>query len=448
MKRLTLEATDENVLKALKNNEYNKNEDIKHFIEALDLLDGNAFISLDGKWGEGKTFYVQQIAMTLEYLRRNTMKYEDEKTTNMKETFKGTELENISINNTFFPIYYNAWLYDNHNDPLLSLVYNILKKTKEYWYSSEKSQSIKDKLSKLVSSVNVSIGNGIFNVGIDGEKFLNVFKKDDIFEEIKLAEELRELVKDIFNDIIVENGQRLVIFVDELDRCRPSFAIEMLERMKHYFDDESLIFITSVNKKQLVNTISKYYGQDFNSSGYLNKFFDFNINMPTLKKQSTLTTYRDGERIFYNVVNDLSEYFDLSLRDTIVYKQRCEQISGNFLFDFDVLGMMLSVCVPIIVLLDIVDQNEKRKFLVGDFECFDTWCLTIPGLKYVAEEFANARNRIDPDISLTSGINKIKDIYVFAFKGIKTVGYKDNEKLINCCSDLKSLSIKLSNGYK
>ena len=61
---------------------------------------------------------------------------------------------------------------------------------------------------------------------------------------VQTEEEIRERVKGIFNDIIVERAQKLVIFIDELDRCRPSFAIEMLERIKHYFDDElSLIHI-------------------------------------------------------------------------------------------------------------------------------------------------------------------------------------------------------------
>lgn len=50
-------------------------------------------------------------------------------------------------------------------------------------------------------------------------------------------------MKQIFDEVIVEHAQKLVIFIDELDRCRPSFALEMLERLKHYFDDDRIILL-------------------------------------------------------------------------------------------------------------------------------------------------------------------------------------------------------------
>lgn len=86
----------------------------------------------------------------------------------------------------------------------------------------------------------------------------------------------------ILNDIVTEEAQKLVIFIDELDRCRPTFAIETLERIKHYFDDERIIFVVSVNKEQLIHTISKFYGASFDATAYLNKFFDMNIYLPEI----------------------------------------------------------------------------------------------------------------------------------------------------------------------
>ena len=53
MKRATLEATDENVLKSIKGqNSAQRNLEIKDFISALDMIEGNMFISLDARWGE------------------------------------------------------------------------------------------------------------------------------------------------------------------------------------------------------------------------------------------------------------------------------------------------------------------------------------------------------------------------------------------------------------
>ena len=60
MKRSTLEATDENILNSINNNTLHCN-DVKEFVETLDSIEGNMFISLDAEWGEGKNFFVRQI---------------------------------------------------------------------------------------------------------------------------------------------------------------------------------------------------------------------------------------------------------------------------------------------------------------------------------------------------------------------------------------------------
>ena len=101
----------------------------------------------------------------------------------------------------------------------------------------------------------------MFSIG--GDKVIDSFIEKDIFKDIQLAEDIRQKVKEIFNEIIEEQTQKLVIFIDELDRCKPSYALEMLERIKHYFDDDRIIFIVSVNKEQLIHTISNYYGNGF-----------------------------------------------------------------------------------------------------------------------------------------------------------------------------------------
>ena len=65
--------------------------------------------------------------------------------------------------------------------------------------------------------------------------------------------------KEIFNEIIEEQTQKLVIFIDELDRCKPSYALEMLERIKHYFDDDYRKIVErelslSIHRKSIILT--------------------------------------------------------------------------------------------------------------------------------------------------------------------------------------------------
>ena len=74
MKKLAEEATIENVLKSIQENKYNRAKDVEDFIIALEQIEENMFISLDAKWGSGKTFYVRQVEQTLSYLTKKDKK--------------------------------------------------------------------------------------------------------------------------------------------------------------------------------------------------------------------------------------------------------------------------------------------------------------------------------------------------------------------------------------
>ena len=50
---------------------------------------------------------------------------------------------------------------------------------------------------------------------------------------------------------MVERGNRLIIFIDELDRCKPTFAVHLLEQIKHYIFDDRITFVFSINLEQL-----------------------------------------------------------------------------------------------------------------------------------------------------------------------------------------------------
>lgn len=66
----------------------------------------------------------------------------------------------------------------------------------------------------------------------------------------------------------------LFVFVDELDRCRPVYAIAMLERVKHLFDIDNVVFVFATNTMQLRHAVSPVYGTAFDAQKYLFRFFD------------------------------------------------------------------------------------------------------------------------------------------------------------------------------
>lgn len=73
---------------------------------------------------------------------------------------------------------------------------------------------------------------------------------------------------------------KLVIFIDDLDRCRPDYAITFLEYIKHLFSIPNCNFVLSVDKDQLISTIEKVYGSK-NAEGFLSKIIDFDFNLPS-----------------------------------------------------------------------------------------------------------------------------------------------------------------------
>lgn len=126
-------------------------------------------------------------------------------------------------------------------------------------------------------------------------------------------------------------SEPVVILVDELDRCRPEFAVRLVERIKHFFDVPNLVFVLVMNREQLEKAVKGIYGAETDASTYLSKFLQLALTLPKERswrvddvghrlKQYALTVLR---RFKYASADDSLAYamtvwalvFDLSLRD-------------------------------------------------------------------------------------------------------------------------------------
>ena len=81
----------------------------------------------------------------------------------------------------------------------------------------------------------------------------------------------------------------LVVIIDELDRCRPPYAVELLETAKHLFSVDHVVFVLGINRSQLVHSISSLYGQKFDANTYLLRFVDAYIRLPTPNRDALVT---------------------------------------------------------------------------------------------------------------------------------------------------------------
>lgn len=417
MKKLILEATDENVLHSIESDTLQRSPDVKDFLTMIDMIDYNAFISVDAAWGEGKTFFIRQIEMTMKY---HYKKYFGEPTGQQEtEAFQNNKiLKDLELDHTYLPIYFNAWLYDNHLNPLMALLMVTIK------------QSGKD----INTILSTDKGSKLFSV-LDSFQFWNISNWSNLYEKIKgtnlleealLLEEVRLKVKEVFDDLIVEEAQKMVIFIDELDRCRPTFAVEILESIKHYFDDDRIIFVMSVNKSQLIHTVSKYYGDKFDSNLYLNKFFDINIQLP----KANTSVYFDLLGIschesywIQRCTSEIQRHYSLSLRDTTRYFQKITAIHEKYKgIYFNDTWKVLMLFVPIYCVLDIIDNEKKKRFISGNgFDIIEELVMDSDEIRRYTLRLTNIPE--DNTENYRASMEELKKIYEFGFSDDRSRGY-------------------------
>jgi len=90
-------------------------------------------------------------------------------------------------------------------------------------------------------------------------------------------------------ETVYEAKLPVIVLVDELDRCRPTYAVELLEVIKHFFQTKNLVFVIASDTDQLKHSIKTVYGQDFDSDRYLKRFFDREARLPTPNLQEYIS---------------------------------------------------------------------------------------------------------------------------------------------------------------
>ncbi|WP_294329809.1 P-loop NTPase fold protein [uncultured Sphingomonas sp.] len=141
-------------------------------------------------------------------------------------------------------------------------------------------------------------------------------------------------------ETLSEAGMKLpiTIVIDELDRCRPTYAIKVLEELKHLFDVPGVAFVLGLHGQQLAHSVSAAYGAGFDSHSYLRRFFNrryvlketalkplveklcADLGIPTARLTAPPVLYNDNPGFHHNeepakLIADYIKAYDLSARD-------------------------------------------------------------------------------------------------------------------------------------
>lgn len=310
MKSYELKPTPENLLNTFLEDTISRDTDIFRFIDILNSIDDCCSIALDGNWGCGKTFFVKQTKMIMDAHNR-CIANEDESVRQriIQKHSKYRSLEELELQPQIC-VYYDAWENDNDEDPILSLVFSIMK-------SVDMDYSLKENPDCF------QLGASVLELftGKNFGQIIEMLRGEDPLAMLKRGKDIHRAICEFLDSIMHERGNRLVIFIDELDRCKPEYAVKLLERVKHYFENDSITFVFSTNMKELQHTIRRYYGDDFNACKYLDRFFDLRITMPKADYQKFYTSLNfNNSHYTYDIVCDaVIRTYHFELREVAKY---------------------------------------------------------------------------------------------------------------------------------
>lgn len=135
--------------------------------------------------------------------------------------------------------------------------------------------------------------------------------KSEIDDYVKRRDGIKSFRETLEDFIINANsGEPIVFIIDELDRCRPSYAVELLEQVKHLFSVSGIVFVLAIDKEQLGHIIRGMYGSDkFNASEYLRRFIDLEYAIPAVETDVYV------KHLYYHF--DLDSFFSSGQRRNI-----------------------------------------------------------------------------------------------------------------------------------
>lgn len=242
---------------------------LKDFSEALTQVvchtPESFVINLEAPWGQGKTTFLE---MWRHHLRS-----------------QGVD-----------SLYFNAWESDFSREPLIALIGELsagmasmeIDATSPAWGQLAK-------LKKVGARVAVRALPALVKAGTLGVLDLSEVVEDAIasasekvaegeiqrYQEAKssILEFRKELAR-FSSQLSSESKYPLVIVIDELDRCRPDYAISVLETVKHLFTVPGVVFVVATDSRQLSNAIKHIYGLDAAAEDYLRRFFDLSVSLP------------------------------------------------------------------------------------------------------------------------------------------------------------------------
>lgn len=253
----------------------------------------------------------------------------------------------VMLNKSITTVYFSVWEQDYMVDPFVVFAEKIIWIARKQAGGTELVTNILTSVA-AATKVRAEFGIwGLFKVGaeLSGKDLINKLfpkkQRSDLFIELKilLSQFIQSLPK-----------KKLVLIVDELDRCRPDYAVKVLETIKHFFDIPGLLFILPINSERLNTYVQGFYNihadQFVGKEDYLQKFINETIEVPELNYnricEDKIKISEFGANVsnihgIFNSIHELKKWIaeyakksKLSYRETIEIIKRAKYFCKNY----------------------------------------------------------------------------------------------------------------------
>lgn len=327
-----------------------RKESAEVLTQLISTIDEPFVLAIDSPWGTGKTTFLR---MWMQHLK-----------------------------NEGYPcLLFNAWENDFSEDPLASLIGEIDESIEDILTGAEKKSEAKEifKRTKEIGATLIKSSlPAVIKIAtsglIDTEKIQEAVAdslEEFTSKEIEKYEEAKNTIKKFkeklneFVECFKTEGKPIIFFIDELDRCRPNYAIKLLEKIKHLFDIKGIIFVLAIDKEQIGYSIESLYGKGMNADGYLRRFIDLDYTLPsssfesfgkTLYKKFNFEeffknrTYRSlqyEEKQLFETLTNLFKIFDFSLRVQEQCYSRLSIIFKTVPFDMEIYPILTGALIAL-----------------------------------------------------------------------------------------------------
>lgn len=287
--------------------------------------EGGFTLSINADWGYGKTTFIKM-------------------------------WEKVLQNEGYYTIYFNAWETDFVADPMMALIDGLrngfeakdlpsehLQKVKALWKTASKLVQLVPQY-RIIGEIAEALQEGIGDCTEDNDELQKCTSIKQLVYTFR--KQLSDFAKTI------DQEKQLIVFVDELDRCRPDYAVQMLERIKHFFSLDNIIFVLSIDKKVLCKSIKAVYGGlEIDTEAYLRRFIDLEFDLPEPNISDFIEAQFENRyigRYFTNYWDTLSKSYERDDREVTlrIALSDCLQAESKSLRDiekyFNRLGIMFS----------------------------------------------------------------------------------------------------------